>query len=195
MATAKTNRKKFSPLFFSQLKALWETGRFATVEEFHTYCKDTFKIYPSVRTIVNKITDEKWDRNKLKEETEQRLSSSYTDLFEREGMGDEAVVKRICEGIRAPERTIVAIVEFASKNGGTIDQETLAKFATAMNFDLRTAEGYLEQRHKLVGAYAATKHKMSGKIQFGDIEQMSPEEALAEHDRIHKNISSTKIIP
>ncbi len=183
------NKKKspthFTPVFFAHIRALWESGQFSTVKDFVKYGKETFKKFPSERTIDNKVGREGWNKHKMDEVIEKKIVASYEDLFAAEGMGDQEVVRRICDGIRAPERTMLAIVKYAAANGGTIDDDTIKKMSAALNYDLRTAEGFLDQRHKLLGAYAPSKHKVTAKI--SDIGSISEEEAVAEHERIHKN--------
>jgi hypothetical protein len=189
----KTTRAWFSPLFTATIKALWESGRFATVEEFKKFGDESFKRFPSLAWLKTRMSRDLWDKHKSDVELEERAAVSYSDLFEKEGMGDIDVVKRICLGIRAPERTIKAIVDYATANSGRIDDDTLKRFADAMNYDLRTATDYIAERNKMVGAYAASKHKVSGKLSFNDLSKMTSEEAGQEIERIHKNFVAAGI--
>jgi hypothetical protein len=183
----KIPRHVYSPLFWANAKALWETGSFATAKEFKEYGDKTFKSFPKLAVIQKRMAAEHWDKDKQKRELDERIENSYADLFEKEGCGDVETVRRICLGIKAPERTVKAITEFATANKGKIDDETLKKFADMMNYDLRTAIDYIIERNKMVGGYAASKHKITGKLTAFDTKNMTPEEAAAEHERIHRN--------
>ena len=187
MAEKKKSNKMYSALFWANIKALWESGKFASVEEFKNYGDSTFKKFPSVSIINKRISSEGWDKNKAKEELEERTQRSYAELFEKHGCGDEEVVKRIAFGINAPERAVTAISEYSVKHDGKIDGETLSEFAKMMNYYLKVAVYFIAERNKMVGGYAASKHKISTKLTAFDTKNMSPEEAAAEHERIHEN--------
>jgi hypothetical protein len=187
----KSKRERFSPLFLANIKALWQSGMFRSVDDFKKYGDGIYKKFPSCSFLNHKMAEENWDKNKTAEEIEARAEASYSELFENEGVGDVETVKRICLGIKAPERTVKAIVDYATANGGHIDDDALEKFATAMNYDLRTANDYIIERNKMVGAYAASKHKLSGRVSVTDLRNMTMEEAAAEHERIHNNFVSS----
>jgi hypothetical protein len=190
----RTPRERFTPLFWATIKALWESGRFASVIEFLEFGKKTYRIFPSQSQLTKVMAKGAWDKNRHQEEAERKIETSFMDLFEEQKMGDREVVARICEGINAPDRTIAAIVKYATANGGTIDDDTLKKFAVCLNNDLRVALEYIGEKHKLVGAYAAVKQKISGRLKVGSdtYEKMTDAEVEEEFDRIAANIKAER---
>lgn len=187
MAERKTIRERFSTLFIANIKALWESGRFSSIEDFKKYGDENFKKFPSLSFLKIHSGKEGWNKNRTAEELKKRVESSFSDMFEAKGCGDPAIVEAVCLGIQAPERVIQKMTAYALSSGGTIDDETLKKFQSLLKNSLDTALDYIEERNKLCGSYPATKHKHSGKVFIGDLTNMSQEEAAAEHERIHQN--------
>lgn len=189
----KTARERFPPLFWANLKALWESGQFGSVDQLYDYGKTTFKKMPPQSSIYDKIKQEGWDKAKNREIIDKKIELSYAEYFESQEMGAEERTKRVCLGIDAPKRTAKIIVDYATQNGGKIDDDTLKKFAQMMQYDLRTAEGYLDMANKMTGGYAATKIKHSGSIKSDD-SNITLEEAIAEHERVHKNLAAAGLL-
>ena len=166
MKRTKKKKPQFAPLVWIQIKTLYASGKFSSVKELHTYLTQTMRgPLPTLHTINQKMVDEKWSKTEVKEKEDEILAKTFADRFDKAGLGDQATVDIIVAGVHHAERLMEkAKVVLAEALKGK-DPEAIAaaqEQAQAAVAELRTQLKFLEERNKLVGAYAATKVRIPG---------------------------------
>jgi hypothetical protein len=194
----KKYKATFPPAIKIQIKSMFESGMYNSLENLHTECVKIFKECPTLRTLRKWSEDEKWDKFKMKKVMEEVRQTNYKELFAAEGMGDAEAVREVVSGIKLADHTINAISNRITKamqeNKGEFvpSAETLdyLKSLTKELFDnFKIKEKFLEQRHKLVEAGSYGRQKITITPPTEDPNTMTPEEARSELERIAKAVA------
>lgn len=194
----KFKEKNILPALRFQIKSMYESGMYNSVEEVHADCKKLFLDCPTLWAIKRLVMEEKWDKFKMKKVMEEVRQTNYKELFAAEGMGDEETVREVVSGIKLADTTINAISTRITKamqdNKGEFvpSAETLdyLKGLTKELFDnFKIKERFLEQRHKLCEAGSYGRQKITITPAAEDPNTMTPDEAKRELERIAKAVA------
>lgn len=190
--------RSMAPSIKIQVRGMYESGMYNSIEELHAECDRLFKICPAVRTFRLWCQEGKWNKFRMKKVMEEVQAANYKQLFADEGMGDVEAVREVISGIKLADKTINAISSRITKtvqdNKGEFvpTAETLdyLKGLSKELFDnFKIKEKFLEQRHKLVEAGSYGRQKITITPAAEDPNTMTPEEARNELERIAKAVA------
>jgi hypothetical protein len=194
----KYKNSAFPPAIKIQIRSMFESGMYNSLETLHAECKKIFKDCPTPRALKKWSEDGNWDKFKMKKVMEEVRSTNYKELFAAEGMGDAETVKEVVSGIKLADTTMQHISERLTQcvkesNGAflpTLETIDLLKGLTRDLYDnFKIKERFLEQRHKLVEAGSYGRQKITITPSTEDPSTMTPEEARRELDRIAKAVA------
>lgn len=193
---ASKNKPKTPALIWTQLKGLYGSGLFESVDALHKHCSRIFKICPSLSKLKQRCARDHWSKTTYQERIAAAQEKSFQEMFEEAGLGKKETVLLIRDGILHAEAVIDRLIKSLQREqvvdekgnikaaiGLTPESESLLKeYVTS----LKVRNIYLRERNKLTGDYAAVKIRDQGRggAAAGSDDEMSLDELLAERARM-----------
>jgi len=169
------SRKQYSHELWTTIQVLYESGRFASVEEMHKHCKNSLPKTPSIDSIKKRSAKYNWDKHAMEERIEEKKRENFEDLFARLGANQENRARLIVEGMYAARdirKEIEQQIDRMKKLRGSCRDakeflealEAIVEKLGPYFQNLNTARGYLTESFKLCGDYSPEKSKFSGRV-------------------------------
>lgn len=187
-----------SPVTWSQLRVLYESGEYPNLKTLHEKQHKNYSDMPDVYALSNRATKECWDKDRYTEVKTELKRRNMVELYASLGMDDREQARYRIECIKAVDKLrdnlnqlydILADLDPGSKQ----HTETLGKIkvlSDTMIKGLNTSLAALQDISKLTGDYApvATKevkgHTYKAGSTTGAVEDMTEEEIVQDLKRM-----------
>ena len=194
----------YTPEIWSTLKAIYQSGKFQSVEELQKHCKKALVKVPSVSAIqkrmqIERDSDDPWDKHAMDDEITERTRKGFLEYFDDLGYTQRKRAELIIEGVQAYSKTGDKIINFLTEQGIELTDELRAALGKSIP-DLGIRQKYLTMMLDLTGEFQPHKIKGTYKQVPGstdDEKKVSKEDLLSEmskfNDRFAKLESSERI--
>jgi hypothetical protein len=123
MAGGKAGKPKgtrdFNPKTKTKIRAMYETGEYATVEDLRQAISKKWRRCPSLHTIQIWSCREKWDKFRHQKALAEQLNKNYDVLFAEQGLGDPQLVKEVTKLIKKRSTKVTGLImAFKLKGAG-----------------------------------------------------------------------------
>lgn len=178
-------RNWLSPEEWAQVRAEFETGAYASIDEFFDrYVCKKYANRVKIRTVRGKSTTEVWAKKALAPQIKANVERLSVEMYTRLGLPPERVAQVTAKAINdvlVTEAELMARIRELSK-GDAFDVgqlQTFVRIAKEYISDKNSAAKFTDQYHKVTGSYAAQEVKHSGHVTVGhSLAGMSADEKL-----------------
>lgn len=173
MARKGQKKAKISPQRWARLRSEFESGKYHSIEDFYeryVECQKNVKKtpFPTLVTIRRQAVNKKWSKHANEADIAEEEKRLTIEMYGKLGLPPRRAAQALADGVLHAERTeekILALIKETGQDGVTLERLTaLMNLCKGYISDMRTAAVYLDQYHKVTGAYAPTKHQHTGKI-------------------------------
>jgi len=103
---------RYSAQTWATLRALYESGKFTSIEQLHTWADKSLKCaVPKMVSIRDKCTEEQWDKSAGEKRVAEQIEKDTTELFAQEGMPPVEAVRLCINGMHTADRVVDQVAE------------------------------------------------------------------------------------
>jgi hypothetical protein len=172
------SRKQFPPEMWVTIRQLYESGRFASLNEVYAHLKKQFDgaRLPSLQWIRIRAAEEGWNKRSSDAEIAEKKAKSIGEVFEHYGMGLDERIRRNVIGIKCVDdirnEIFDILADLRKRLGVMSDDEIVSKKDDLFNGvieklpsltnSLRVSLEYLKNSQALCGDNAPEKRHIIG---------------------------------